>query len=64
MAYSSEQANANASCDRAEQTEAAPSPRGGGRRGAATTTFRLLVAYLADGREGTANIPGETPGMG
>lgn len=30
----------------------------------ATVTVYLLVAYLADGREGTAEIPGETPGMG
>lgn len=30
----------------------------------AKTTFYEVAAYLADGREGSAKIPGETPGMG
>lgn len=30
----------------------------------AKTTFYEAAAYLADGREGSAKIPGETPGMG
>ncbi len=39
-----------------------PTARGPVARG--ETTFICFVAYLADGREGTAKIPGKTPGMG